>query len=362
MSLQIGDKLFEYYPEGEEILERCAYFGEDFGTVNEFHKYVQGYIYASKTIFYEFMNCEEYRTDIMDTLVFPLCYVYRHIIELYIKYYYFKFSGADKEAKRNFLKKVSHNLVHAWEETKPCVEKRLQKIGNPIDCAVITELICELDSFDPDSFHMRYPIDKSLKPTNPDIKRLNVIHLHEKMTEWFQLLENLEEAITPVILDNNYSIDTAEMIARVYSEAHDSIMKIPDKLKLIAEEQNIKNPSMSGLVSVHDIARYTPRIAEKELAAEVQKMPNDHAALLALLVHTGERLASQSCVLAVDAEEQKKDLFCLFESVLKDCSHFIDFYGKYSNEKMCYSLLEKSARIPLNWLQRIIPIVERAVM
>lgn len=111
---------------------------------------------------------------------------------------------------------------------------------------------------------MRYPIEKRL--TNPDIKRLNVIHLHEKMSGWFQLLEKLDYTITPVKSDNNHYHDTAEMIVLVIRDC------------------------------------------------------------------------------------------------LKNCSHFIDFNGKYSNEKMCYLLLEKSAKIPLNWLQAILPIVECVII
>ena len=90
MSLQHGDKLFVFY-DNDKIPKhgRYSYFGTDFGMVSGFRQFIVGDIFAAKVLYSEFVSCDSYRNDILDTIIYPLCFNYRQIIELYIKYLYF---------------------------------------------------------------------------------------------------------------------------------------------------------------------------------------------------------------------------------------------------------------------------------
>ncbi|MCD8049638.1 MAG: hypothetical protein LUG52_08595, partial [Clostridia bacterium] len=92
MSLKHGDKLFVCLDDNALKNKRYSYFGTDFGTITGFWQYIQGYVFAVKALYKEYVSCSKNRIDLLDTIIYPLCFNYRQIIELYIKYLYFKYS------------------------------------------------------------------------------------------------------------------------------------------------------------------------------------------------------------------------------------------------------------------------------
>ena len=72
MGLKHGDKLFTFYDNDKiQFDKRYSYFGNHFGTVEGFSKYINGYIFAVQAIYNDYISCEETRIDKLDTLIYP---------------------------------------------------------------------------------------------------------------------------------------------------------------------------------------------------------------------------------------------------------------------------------------------------
>ncbi len=364
MSISHGDQLFiSYEADKVPIHGRYSYFGNNYGTVVGFRDYIDGYIFAVRSLYSEYISCKRTRIDILDTIVYPLCFNYRQIVELYIKYFFFKYSGTNDDEKEKFIKRVSHRLCIAWTEARAHIKLLHQKIGSSIDITLFDDFIKQIDDFDSDSFRMRYPIKKDLSPTHGNSIKLDVVGLHSKMLAIFDLFHQLDSEIDGVLIDNNCEIQFVRLMKSLYENARVSISAIVDVMRQLANREKIRREethfSVSSCIDISEINFLydTEQIVFENMVLE---LPIKHAVILALLTHAGSYLVNHDYKLAVN-EELTKDFFKLLEITLINCSHFIDLDGKYPCNVMCYAILEKSAEVPLEWLQTSIPIMEHCI-
>lgn len=256
MGLNHGDKLFVFY-ENDKIPRRgrYSYFGNHFGTVDGISQYIEGYIFAVQSIYNDYISCDESRIDKLDTLIYPLCFNYRQVVELYIKYLYFKYASVENEDKENFIKNVSHKLNKAWIQVQPYVLSLLSKINSDIDITLFDEFINEIDNFDADSFRMRYPIKKDLSSVHSSSVKLDVIGLNKKMMELFNLFKKLDCEINNVLINNTYDIEFEDAIKNCYINNKDIISLILNKLRHLAEkeEQDLSKKSLGSVIDICEI-------------------------------------------------------------------------------------------------------------
>ena len=249
MSITHGDKLFVYYAANRLPAHgRYSFFGNDFGSIVGFSQYIDGYVFAVEALYREYISCDEYRNDILDTIVYPLCFNYRQIVELNIKYLFFKYADVDATAKENFVKQVSHKLNKAWAETKPHIEKLLRKIGDPIDISLFDDFIDQIDTFDTDSFRMRYPIRKDLQSVHAGPVKLDVVGLHQKMMDLFELFRQLDFEIDCVIIENTCEEEFIKRVRDLYSDGKSDILAIMGAMQYLAGNQK-KHQSHNELTS-----------------------------------------------------------------------------------------------------------------
>ena len=121
---------------------------------------------------------------------------------MYIKYLYFKYSDTDDTDKKSFIKTVNHRLNEAWTNVKPHVVPLLAKLNSSLDLTLFDDFIDEIDSFDTDSFRMRYPIKKDLATVHNTVVKLNVIGLHAKMLDFYKMFDDLDNELDGVFLNN----------------------------------------------------------------------------------------------------------------------------------------------------------------
>lgn len=359
MSLQHGDKLFVFY-ENDKLPrdKRYSYFGNNFGTVSGFSQYIDGYIFAVKALYNEFISCKNYRNDILDTLIYPMCFNYRHIIELYIKYLYFKYSETDDADKSRFVSQVSHKLNKAWIEAKPLLMPLLSKIGSSIDITLFDEFINEIDDFDTDSFRMRYPIKKDLTYVHPTSVKLDVIGLHRKMIELFNLFKRLDLEIKNVIINNEYDVDLINHIKQIYSKYREKISKISTTLNELASKEHCEQNSLAPFEFIERFL--SDNHHNKELEDSILKMPTENAFILGLLIQAGKNIVDGNYKLAIN-DEQKNDFYKLLEITLLECDSFISLDGSYSNRDTCYSIFEKGYNVTSKWLNTSLSKIESCI-
>lgn len=363
MSLHHGDKLFVFYDNDNMPQNgRFSYFGANYGTIAGFSQYIDGYIFAVKALYNDYISCDSYRNDILDTIIYPLCFNYRQIVELNIKYLYFKYSLTTNDDKENFVKRVSHKLAKAWLEVKPHLLPLLSKMNSSIDISLFDEFINEIDSFDTDSFRMRYPIKKDLTSVHSESVKLDVIGLHSKMLDLFGMFNQLDDEINGIFLDNNYDIDLINNIRHIYNNCRDEIINISKNLtELAKEEENdykeTKVCSIADYVQSDNFKNPHNSIFE----ASINELSSEKAAMLGLLIQVGRSIVDGSCKLAINEEERKKDFFKLIEVILAACNDFLSFDGNYSNSDMCYALFEKGYMVSSKWLNTSLDLIEKCI-
>lgn len=130
----------------------------------------------------------------VNTVIFPILFLYRHYIELSLK----KAIGYGR-----YLDEQSgpltggHNLQNLWEEARKYVEKHLAETIKAKELDKIEILIHEIHLIDPSSEESRYPVVKKKKenvqhipfPFPPDTPPINLDELSVKTKEIFDFLD-----------------------------------------------------------------------------------------------------------------------------------------------------------------------------
>lgn len=213
------DVIFKFYTS-EELSEvessDFSYFGWEGKNEFAFFSFAEGYKYSADAIFEKFINSAG-NFAIIDTLVYPLCYAFRHCMEMQIKYLYVKYSGATEEDLKLFLNS-NHNLNESWKKVKPILTAGKKKVGSRINIGALEHYIQEMTRFDPISMRMRYPVDKRLEKHNSQIFRLDVPDFYKKMTAFYHAMRQIDYDI-----DNQIESQASEEDIRAFIDMYHSV-------------------------------------------------------------------------------------------------------------------------------------------
>lgn len=171
----------------------------------------------------------------LDTLVYPICFISRQIVELAIKYLYFKYSTDSQ--KTLFFKRANHNLKEAWNKLEPIISKIKEDVNTAISIGDIEDVVLQMNDFDKTSMRMRYPIDKNLKPMNNEAQRLDVHHFYEQIKYFYNIVirfvDDIDNTI-PISNDNK----AMKQFVDIYRQNKDTINKFLEHLKLVKTGNN----------------------------------------------------------------------------------------------------------------------------
>ena len=259
-----NDTLFEQYDceNPQKYKDDFSHFGWEGMTPLAFYTYADGYRIAADAIFEKFQNSKG-DFAVLDSIVYPLCFNYRHMMELLIKYLHLKYvhyGTKDDLIKSGILS--NHDLINLWDKTKAIIEQLQSRVSSNVDIEAVTHYVNEMNKFDSGSFNMRYPVSVIREKTNqitnkkltPSIaeNRLIVPLFHEKMQAFFNAIKRLDCDI-----DNQVRYDVEEeKINRFIKEFEATkaqiklIIQSAKKLKCIRDNQrdntsfdSILNPS-----------------------------------------------------------------------------------------------------------------------
>jgi hypothetical protein len=128
-------------------------------------------------------------------IVYPVLYLYRHHIELQLKYIN---QLGESMLSGPVPRHDEHDLMKLWQATKQILERLFP---HDQDTEKIENIIRQIAEVDRRSFSFRYPYDHDHKPYLPDdLERINLLHIWEKMDAALGLLEGgatgLDEALS----------------------------------------------------------------------------------------------------------------------------------------------------------------------
>ena len=149
--------------------------GDDSG-----HLYIEGYRLAA-----EFLIERVASTGFdQDFLVYPICFLYRHYVELSLK----DIIGTGQELfDEDSAPPGGHELQKLWVKARPHIEREFSGESNQL--TRVDELIVELSSADPTSQTFRYRVDNRGRPHLAGQEVLNLGQFAEAMRELSTFLE-----------------------------------------------------------------------------------------------------------------------------------------------------------------------------
>lgn len=334
-------KLFKEINTTEPHPQKYSVLGSQMGINADFNSYIQGYINAAKIAYERYKMADTAEIDVLDTLVYPICFLYRQITELYIKHIYIKYSTEDENGKSDFVKRVSHKLKLAWEKTTPILEKLKERFPSfSVSIEECGELIKQIDEFDTTSMRMRYPITKDFRATNEKPMLLDIDNLNEGMNELFEKLQKICDFFSNVLADN--TVDSAFEI-KVLEKAPSCSNIMIDMAKKIEEVQaqesvlpKKRDTDILGLLNLADIEPQDGDTVERAIASIIREADVEEIKYIMMCFHTGCDLKNRGLKLSEKIDERKKDLICAFEATEAECNVLIKSNDKWEiTEQLC---------------------------
>ena len=157
--------------------------------------YVSGYRRAAEILNKHVL---ESRVAGLDTLVYPIIFLYRQYIELQLKSL-IKDGGILLDSPEYVPK--THDIKKLWRQCRKILEKVYEEDSESLD--EIEEIIYQLSDIDPYSQAFRYPVDKEGKNLLPGISHINLKNIYEIMKKICSLLDGAETGISEY-LANKY--------------------------------------------------------------------------------------------------------------------------------------------------------------
>lgn len=186
--IKTGDKIFI---DGKNP-STYAHYGWQFRDATAFEGYIEGYRLAAETLVEKALNAGAVH-DIatIDTLVFPIVFLYRQFMELTIKSLFLNYSEKSHEEKTDFLRMVNHNLIKAWDYVKPIATEYASGKEDVESLKIAEQYIRQFHDFSKTSFEYRYPIYKNNKPVHKDQQYLDLKNLRDKMISYAHFYDGL---------------------------------------------------------------------------------------------------------------------------------------------------------------------------
>lgn len=144
--------------------------------------YIMGYKLAAD----ELVNYVLTTTSHQDSLVFPICFLYRQFIELRLKEVI--------QSGRKLLDEPGtfpqhHDIRKLWQIVIPILKKAFKDETEPFDYSVAEHVVIEFSRLDPGSFAFRYPTDKTGAKSLEGIRHINLRRLAEYVDAFSDSLE-----------------------------------------------------------------------------------------------------------------------------------------------------------------------------
>ena len=148
--------------------------------LTQFNGYASGYKFAADQLIEKFTPTVQH--NILDTILFPICFLYRQYLELTMKSILLQYSEITASEIKEIFKNINHNLPQMWNNIKPILSNSELKLDGK-DILIVEEYINQFHRMDKSSYNFRYPVTKELATNFTSEKRINLPNLRIRMDE-----------------------------------------------------------------------------------------------------------------------------------------------------------------------------------
>ncbi len=163
--------------------------------IDDFSAFAEGYHLAAKLL------CEKLlqQNNFADFEGYPIIFLYRHSLELYLKFFIYKSAILINYKNLQHLEwklEGTHNLVYLSISVKNSLEKLFP---NDKELRTMLDELCELclqfDKIDKSSYSFRYPIDNKGEFSSKNHQSINMDSLFRTMESYLEILNNIQFGI-----------------------------------------------------------------------------------------------------------------------------------------------------------------------
>lgn len=139
-----------------------------------------------------------------DSLVYPVCFLYRQYIELRLK-----------EIIRSGRQLIDepgdfpqhHKIQHLWDDAVPILKKAFAHESSPFDLSRPSHVVSEFAKVDPDSLAFRYPTDKAGANQLQGIWHINLRRLRDYVNTFSEDMDGASMGIS-VYLEHKHDMES----------------------------------------------------------------------------------------------------------------------------------------------------------
>ena len=232
-------QLFHFYsPESlPKEKSRYSHFGWEGNGTGAWSSMLWGYKNGLDALFEKYIKSAGDFNKI-DTLVYPICFLSRQIIELAIKYLFLKYSDSTEEQKKDFLN-TNHNLHDAWQILRPFLSRIRKEVTTEVSIGEIEDIVLQMNDFDETSMRMRYPVAKDLKAMNNKAQWLDMHDLYNGIDYFFNLVMQLVYDFDRKVTINE-SEDAMKTFAYKYKEKKKYVIQFLNLLTKVKDNDSFK--------------------------------------------------------------------------------------------------------------------------
>lgn len=290
----------------EEIAQKkpFSHFGWEGTDAFSFYVISDGYWNCAKFLMVK-MKENGNNFALVDSLIYPLFYNYRHSIETYLKQLFFNCGDQSEYARSKFLK-IGHNLWLLWTKLRPFLEQGKKHVGTPIELNIIEHYIKEINDFDPDSMVMRYPITKKLSANKSKEYRFDFIYFGDRMNELCETLRQLNNDLSNQMKEAATLVELDEYLN--YLKKYHS--KIDEFIKILKKDSERKTFKIESIETILDLEPSPTQLF-------LHKCEPDLLILLDNLFYGGQCINTNNPRLSISFEERQKEFVKLCNTILK---------------------------------------------
>lgn len=300
------DELIKLLKQEELVNNDFSYFGWEGIGNGAFLTIATAYKEAAELIYEKMKNGHIGDKDI---LVYPLCFNYRHCMELLLKFLYIGHSKIDKEGLKDFLN-TNHDLNKIWQQVKPILSAGKKRVGTKVNIGKIEHYVKEMHKFDEKSMRMRYPISKSVEKNNDNL-RLDFHNFHNCMTKFYDAIIQIDDDISGQV-HYQASQNDFDMFMGKYKKSKQSLIDFINYLKPYVRDKEIE-------FNINDIRDFSNEkiddlIEKKSLQTKyLDELTCDDKVLIETLYYAGRDVKTQRVKLSLSPKEEIEDFvsFCL---------------------------------------------------
>ena len=339
------DIIFRFYQEGERPNPNCfCHYGWEGTGAFAFWKYAQAY-YDSAEILFEKFTCSMGDFAVLDGIGLTICFLYRHYIELTIKYFLVKYGAKDDEDQYKKILGNGHKLNKLWLESRDIIRPLKDRVGSKVNLSSLEHYILEVDRFDQNEEAMRYPIKKNLKSMH-EPSRLDIYNLHDRMVELFGAFKQLDNDI-----ENQLFVDVSQGYIGAFLERYEALRpRIIWFLESMSEINKIRDKGPVWL-NLGDIEQKNTQWTKQTKLFE--SCTDDELILFDTLYYTGQYIRSGLLNLPQNPHEAKID-------AVKQCiismKHDHIVFGQPINEEI--SIETKSASAIIRCMPHAVAVID----